>query len=394
MLGWANLLQRAIWGAEPKPMGRNLVEKIQSQIFEADTRLWTNISIGFTDSAFGDVGLLSLFPFAAMYVLESPIVLGLDHSPLWNGIDPLYQEYTSARNYAKMLDDDKLTIREAIQSAIRIAESERHYFNSRHSTMRDLWKRPLVTDLGLIWTENRLIATSHSMRSSFAKSRPEELHYADQATLASEVGKVLGMYLRMVFDHWRIDPQSIVRVSIPPEIRFANVKSENFLKESGTRISKNIPDVALFCLSILARLNAANTLVPTATQDNELALLKLRVVVLYHARSTITKMLAVNRESCYLTPDAESVLSDLLAQGATKRNKQLRNLRNAFVHYVIEPEFASRLDPDLPYLGLVEAHCPGTTAGELFDEVKLTLTSLSDSLQGLLFTRLPRTKLL
>ena len=77
-------------------------------------------------------------------------------------------------------------------------------------------------------------------------------------------------------------------------------------------------------------------------------------------------------------------ISDMLNNDSVLKVYEAKGLRNNLVHYGVPKRTASKLSPNLPLFGLVEAHSNGISFQTMRHEVALGLAYISQGIRPLL----------
>lgn len=360
-----------------------LADQLSDALIRADIVFWGSVGLNYQRSSFQSIAIQALLPFASMFVYES---LRRQNLPLSEldfrfGVNAPYVK--SARHRVKLLDGKSLP--DVLKAAQRIADSEREAFQAPHSGWRRSWRRRFQPDLGLLFVGERLVATSHSTLLSIALASKPLPDHTDLSQLMFKFGDSLGNHLIDFISLTGVSVQDMVLPGEPPPVRYTDVKAEQFVTLIAERIAPTQNAVCLFLLAVNAHLNTARYLVPVFAKNSELSTLKLYVVSLFHAVSSLNRLLAVNRGNALLSSSTAISIQEALSHPSLSRNKETRALRNALVHYRIEDRFVMKLSSSLPYSGLVEVHAPGATFDSLSRNIQTGLDHLSESMHNLLF---------
>jgi hypothetical protein len=152
-----------------------------------------------------------------------------------------------------------------------------------------------------------------------------------------------------------------------------------------------LPDRVPVCLlltAILSQVNTARLLVPSIAEHNEVAAFKVRFASLFHAASSLQKLLDQDRVGPFLHRDAAGQIDAALRLDPVQNVLGNRFLRNNLVHYGVHKSTASQLSADLPLFGLVEALAKGRSLSTVANDVELGLNHISEIFGGLLPERL------
>jgi hypothetical protein len=171
-------------------------------------------------------------------------------------------------------------------------------------------------------------------------------------------------------------------------IEFQDVKSKRLYQEMARRAAPHRVPVPLLLTAILSQVNTARLLVPSIAGDNEVATFKVKFVSLFHAASSLGKLLDQDRDGPFLHPDAARQIDVALRSDHVQNVLGNRFLRNNLVHYGVHKSTASQLSAKLPLFGLVEALAEGRSLSTVANDVELGLNHISEILGGLLPGRL------
>lgn len=360
-----------------------LANQCSDALLAADVVIWGSVALNYQGSNFQSITMQALLPFASMFIYESLGHLGLRHSVLNARFGASSDYVKSGRHRVKLLDGTSFS--EALEVAHRIAHAERHEYLAPHSGRLRSWRQKFQPDLGLLFLGGRLVATSHSTLISIGAASNQLPSHSDFHLFMYDFGVSLGQHLRLLLTHTGVMEQDMILPGEPREITFTDVKWQQFVTLTAGRIAPTRGDVCLFLLSVSAYVNAARFLVPIIAKNSELGALKIHLVSLFHAVSSLNRLLAANREQPFLSVPTAINLQEALSHPSLKRNKERRALRNALVHYRIEDRYIDKLSKYLPFSGLVEAHVPGATLDSLSRDVQIGLDHLSETVHALLF---------
>jgi len=111
-----------------------------------------------------------------------------------------------------------------------------------------------------------------------------------------------------------------------PTIQFCDLKSKRFYETIVRQIGPRRSSVGLLLTSILSQVNTARVLIPRITEGNEAAAFKIRFVSLFHAISSLQKLLGQHHKGPLLHTAAEEQIRAILGEASirTIRKNQQR----------------------------------------------------------------------
>jgi hypothetical protein len=142
--------------------------------------------------------------------------------------------------------------------------------------------------------------------------------------------------------------------------------------------------VCILLTSILSQINTARLVVPKIAGRNEVAAFKVGFVSLFHAASSLHKLLDQHQEDPFFHPDAVRHIGALLDTDPVRRVGENRGLRNNLVHYAVSKRTAAHLNPNLPLFGLVEALADRQSFEAMANAAQQGLDHISEGIRGLL----------
>jgi hypothetical protein len=236
--------------------------------------------------------------------------------------------------------------------------------------------------------EDQIICTTHVQFLNLGLSKAELISLTSE-TIGPHMLDVaidFGRYMGMLGDAFGLDVPATKSELMPvaPEVWFRDLKSKRFYDSVAANLAPGRTSVCLLLTSLLSQINTARLVVPVVTGSSSIAALKIGFVSLYHAASSLQRLLDEDDADPFLTSGARQRLHDVLDMLHIRNVRANRALRNSLVHYGIGKAAAPLLSPNLPLFGLIEAHTSGQSITSLNQDIDLGLCHMDAGLRTLL----------
>lgn len=195
-----------------------------------------------------------------------------------------------------------------------------------------------------------------------------------------------GRYLRLLLGklNIQVDPPERAPAEPMSAIQFRDLKSERFYGSMADLVAPDQTSVCILLTSILSQINTARVVAPKIAGGNEVAAFKVGFVSLFHAASSLHKLLDRHQENPFLHPDAARRIGAVLDADPVRNVYDNRGVRNNLVHYGVSRRTAARLSPNLPLFGLLEVLADGHSFEAMSNAVRQGLDLVSEGLRGLM----------
>ncbi len=372
----------------------DLAEQASLTLIAADAKLFRDLVFNPHFEPIRFMVGLAFMPPLSMFVYESAEYVKREY-PTASEIQALLQSHKDllrrSRLRLKLLDDSNKSYEEILDSARELVAINNSWFQDHRGVLAPL-KRLLQRDLGVYFMQNEAFCTTHVGFLNMGLTK-EELSASSLSleTLGHHMHDIsvdLGRYVAALLQGLGIDVHAAYdahEVSLPP-IQFRDLKSERFYTTMAPQVAPHQSTVSLLLTLILSQVNTARIFVPKIAVDNEVAALKIRLVSLFHAVSSLQKLLDQHKRTPLLHSAAAEQITDMLGTPSVRaiRKKGYQRLRNNLVHYKVDESIALHLSPNLPLFGLVEANVSGKSLTDVANDVELGLSRVSDVLHALL----------
>jgi hypothetical protein len=302
----------------------------------------------FASASKDGISMLCLLPWISSTIYESANVLGV--SAAGSSLDKIDTMIRECRHRAKLFDGSPKSVDDFAREFDAIVASHRDFFLGQPVRFRALSKY-LITDLGVIYLEDRVLATTHVFQYLLGGMNPSVYEFLQgDGSLALSVGRRLGANLAqigaklglslLVLEQW-----SILNNHTETKFGFIDTKSTKFYakltKEESIESRQLGQSVTLF--STLA--NTANSLAAFGVRD-ESTQLRVKFLTLYAISNSARRLLGrkVSEERV-----SKPILESLRFIAYSKSFRAIagsKPLRNALVHYSIPRELVNLINPE------------------------------------------------
>jgi len=325
---------------------------------------------------------LSMMRYLSLYVHESHQALTtvLPELAALLEVDNGYVIERS-RHTVKLFDDTHPQFGGAIGVTSQlggIAEAHRDYF------LDNTWFPParvLETDMATYRYRGRLIGTTSTL--AFHLGLPPELISDDKAMGQAllSLARGLAAYISRAASFVPWEGPSFMDVIDLHAVKNKDIRAIKFYEGTFDPSLSNEARAALAAFQCAVNFLAL-IVAEEPNADSAEAVFKLKLIVLYHVLSSLTKFEAAFGP--FLDPAASSALAAILDHPTARllTDTSGRGLRNTLMHYRPSSPVAAQLSKDQPLCGLVEVYYPSydfTGMTKLVDEhTRLVAESLDD----------------
>lgn len=368
----------------------NLAERAALSLIAADAEFFRDFFLDPRFEQVRSVAILALMPFVSAFTYESSEYIKRKDPAAVRALEPHRELLRASRLRLKLLDDNRKSFDEVLDNASELAAVSSGWMMEDHRGVLGPLKRLIQPDLGVFFAQDEVFCTTHVAFLNLGLSK--EALAASSLSLDSlgpylrDTSEDFGRYLALLLHKLDIGmdvPANAQGVPLPP-VGFRDLKSKRLYGKIARRAAPNRIPVCLLLTAILSQVNTARLLVPSIAGRNEVAAFKVRFVSLFHAASSLQKLIDQDQDGSFLHPDAAQQIEAVLDGNPVRNILELRFLRNNLIHYDVHKRTASQLSADLPLFGLVEALTQGKSLAAVASDVEKGLSLVSDLLCGLL----------
>jgi hypothetical protein len=367
-----------------------LAERAALALIAADTAFLRDLALSHRSHPLHPIAMLALMPFISSILAESAAYLGQQGFLPASHLKPHEELLRHSRRRLKLLEEDRGAFADTLDRASALMAVNSGWFLGAHRGILGPLGRRIQPDLGIYFVRGEVVCTTHVAFLNLGLT--EEALSASSLSLDNigpylrDTAEDFGRYTALLLGALDVDfplPEHPPEHSVPP-VQYRDVKSERFYAAMARRVAPLRSQVCPLLTSILSQVNTAWVIVPLFAVGNEVAAFKVGFVSLFHAASSLQKLLDWDRKEGFLDPDAARLLGDMLGAKPVRNLRKNRALRNNLVHYGVEDRIAARLVPDAPLFGLVEAHSAGAPLASVAGDVESGLAAVADGLRGVL----------
>jgi hypothetical protein len=375
-----------------KTVPAELADRAALSLIAADLGFFSNLTFNPRLEPIRSVAFLALMPFLSAFVSESAAYVKQSDLDVDRELRSHEELLRTSRLRLKLLDDSRRSFDEILKNVVDLAAVSSGWFTDMHDGVLALLKTLIQPDLGVYFLEDDVFCTTHVAFLNVGLT--EEALSASSLSLDT-LGPYLYKtaidrgYMGLLLLSLQIDLSTFDTAPdpLPSRVQYRDLKSEHFYRSMARMVAPGRSSICLLLMSVLSQVNTARLLVPMIAGHNEVAAFKIGFVSLFHAASSLQSLLDQDEANPFLYSDARHRISAAVHASPVQGIRDSRDLRNNLVHYRISKRAASRLSPQLPLFGLVEAHVAGKTLASLTRDVGLGLHHVAVGLRGLL----PRT---
>lgn len=371
-----------------------LSKQASLSLIQADAKLFLDLVLSPRLEPIRPTATLALMPFLSAFLYESIRYTKQEKSEAFPELQSHQDLLRASRMRMKLLDGDPRTLDELLGEGDELAATVKHLFMKDHRGILGPFKRLLQDDLGIHFINNAIVGTIHvALLNVGIPSRILSTLSWDTLGLflrdtskgigadAVELLLELGILEAVDLDAYAAEGAPEHPLS-PPQYR--DLKSERFYGSIARHTAPGRNGVGVVLTSILSQVNTARIVLPIVAERNEIAAFKIRLVSLFHARSSLQNLLNKHHSEPFLHPDAIQGIRSMLGSDVVRSIRKRKDLRNSLVHYGVQERIASLLSPDLAFFGLVEAHTSGQSLEAVSKDVEVGLDLISEGLGKLL----------
>jgi hypothetical protein len=372
----------------------NLAERAELSLIAADAMFLRDFVLGPRYERIRDVAILALMPFISAFTFESAEYIKRKDPAMVRALEPHRDLLRASRLRLKLLDDNRKSFDEVLDNASELAAVSSGWMMEDHRGLLGLLKRLIQPDLGIYFAQYEVFCTTHVAFLNLGLCKEalaaSSLSLANLGPYLLDTSEDFGRYVALLLRKLGMSTEASDSARGVPlsSIGFRDLKSKRLYKEMARRALPDRVPVCLLLTAILSQVNTARLLVPSIAEHNEVAAFKVRFASLFHAASSLQKLLDQDRVGPFLHPDAAGQIDAALRLAPVQNVLGNRLLRNNLVHYGVHKSTASQLSADLPLFGLVEALAKGRSLSTVANDVELGLNHISEIFGGLLPERL------
>lgn len=368
----------------------DLAERTALSLIAADAEFLRDFSLDPRLEQIRAVSILALMPFISAFTFESSEYIRRKDPKVVRALDPHRELLRSSRLRLKLLDDNQKSFDEVLESASELATVNSGWMMGDHRGLLGPLKRLIQPDLGVFFAQGEVFCTTHIALLNLGLSKESlaasSLSLENLGPYLRDTSEDYGRYLALLLDKLGVDARasdSACEAPLSP-LGFRDFKSSRFYGAIARRAVPHRVPVCLLLTAILSQINTARLLVPGIAGRNEVAAFKVRFVSLFHAASSLQKLIDQDQSRSFLYPEAAQQIRAALDTEDIRRVLEFRFLRNNLVHYDVHKHTVPRLSPDLPMFGLVEALTRGKPLATVTSDVTSGLDRISRLLGGML----------
>lgn len=368
----------------------DLAERTASSLIAADAKFFRDFFLGPRFEQMWDVAILALMPFVSAFTFESSEYIKRKDPAAVRALEPHRELLRTSRLRLKLLDDNRKSFDEVLDNASELAAVNSGWMMEDHRGLLGPLKRLIQPDLGIFFAQDEVFCTTHVAFLNLGLTKEalaaSSLSLKNLGPYLRDTSRDYGRYLALLLGKLGMETSvSDSAREVPlPLVGFRDLKSKRLY---GAMARRAVPDRAPVCLlltAILSQVNTARVLVPSIAGRNEIAAFKVRFASLFHAASSLQKLLDQDREEPFLRPDAAWQIGAVLGTEPVRNVLGNRCLRNNLVHYGVHKSTAPQLSPNLPLYGLVEALAQGRSLYVVANDVGMGLDRVSEVLVSML----------
>lgn len=368
----------------------DLATRVEVSLIAADLMLFHDFAFNRHLESIRPIAALALMPFLSAFVFESAAYTerkGLLSAKHLKSHENLLR---TSRLRLKLLDNDQRSFEEILESSNNLASINSSWLLDAHRGLLGPLRRLLQPDLGVYFLRGEVISTTHVAFLNMGLT--EAALAASRLTLESlgphlhDTAVDLGRYVAVLLDMLGMPTRPLddsPETPVPP-VEFHDLKSAQFYESIARKLAPGKPSICILLTSILSQVNTARILAPLIAGRNELGAFKVGFVSLFHAASSLQKLLNEDRKNRFLHPDAAARFSAILSSQSIRSVRKNRGLRNNLVHYGVDKRLSPRLSATAPLFGLIEAQSSTKSLALLNNDVENGLTIIATGIRGLL----------
>jgi hypothetical protein len=370
--------------------GVDLAEQTTLSLIAADAEFFRDFFLGPRFEQIRDVAILALMPFISAFTFESSEYIKRKDPAVVRALEAYKDLLRTSRLRLKLLDDNRKSLDEVLDNASELAAVNSSWMMQSHRGLLGPLKRLIQPDLGIYFMQDEVFCTTHVafLNLGFSKEAlaASSLSMENLGPYLRDTSEDYGRYLALLLSKLGVGNRvsDSARDAPLPPIGFRDVKSGRLYRAMARRAVPHRVPVCLLLTAILSQVNTARTLVPTIAGRNQVAAFKVSFASLFHAASSLRKLLDQNREDPLLLPDAARQIGATLDADPVRNVFENRFLRNTLVHYGVHKSTVPQLSANLPLFGLVEALAQGKSLAAVANDVEIGLDRVAEVLGSML----------
>lgn len=336
-------------GSEGQGPSSDLAERTALSLITSDLLLFRDLALRRRQETIDHIAWLALMPWLSMFVFESAMYFERRSSVSFLELKPHENLLRSSRLRLKLLDDDHRSFAELLESASNLAAINTSWFLQSHHGLLGRMKRLLQPDLGVYFVQNEVICTTHVAFLNLGLTEEDltasSLSMESLGPYLKTTTEDFGRYMRVLLEALGLHANALTNSPETPlpQVGYRDLKSERFYGAMARRIAPEQVPICILLTSILSQVNTVKVLMPLIASENEIAIFKMRFISLYHAASSLQKLLNLNRRSRLLEPEVEREFSAMLGEDTIRLVRKNSRLRNNLVHYAVDERMTSIL---------------------------------------------------
>lgn len=377
-----------------------LASQVELTLIETDLRFFYDLARAPDLEPIRPVAILALMPFLSTFVLESAAYAEAKEVVTTDYLRPHQALLHTSRMRVKLLDDTRQSFDEILATTDSLAAIVSAWLLEGHSGLLGWIKRRFQPDLGIYFLGGDVFCTTHVAFMNLGLTEDalssSSLSPGNLGPHLRDVSTDFGRYISLLMGALNIDRDHERGTSVEsmPPIGYRDLKSVPFYAEMAHRVAPERVSVALLLTVILSQVNTARLIVPLIVASNSVAFLKFGFISLFHAASSLQKLLTIDRQERFLQSDAARHIEMALRHASVRSVRKKRTLRNTFMHYGVDQHVLPRLSSSLRLNGLVEACAAEASFESTVVDVAAGLDCISQALTNLLPDPLTPAKLL
>ncbi|MDX5895295.1 hypothetical protein [Rubrobacter radiotolerans] len=368
----------------------DLAEQAALSLITADAEFLRDFLLGPRFDQVRPVAILALMPFISAFTYESSEYIKRKDPAAVRALDPHRELLRASRLRLKLLHDNQKSFDDVLESASELAAVNSGWMMEDHRGLLGPLKRLIQPDLGVFFVQDEVFCTTHVAFLNLGLSKEalvaSSLSLDNLGPYLRDTSEDYGRYLALLLDKLGVGTRvsNSAREAPLPPVGFRDLKSKRFYGAIARRAVPHRVPVCLLLTAILSQVSTARVLVPSIAGRNEIAAFKIRFASLFHAASSLQKLLDRGREESFLHPDAARQIDAALDADPVRNILGNRFLRNNLVHYGVHKSTASQLSPNLPLFGLVETLTHGKSLAAVAGDVESGLDRVAELLGSML----------
>lgn len=366
-----------------------LAHEIEVELLAADVKFFFDLVKNPHYERVQGHAMLSLMPFLSSFALDSSEYLksrdiaGAEFLKLHERL------LLASRLRMKPLEVHKKPLDEVLNEIDYLVEAGERWFVGNYprplKALRKLWQ----PDVGVQFIGGEVFCTTHVSSLNLGVSQEmiegQFPNFDDLGRFMFDVSMDIGRYAASLADVLALPINEDIEYPIinSPNLQYSDHFSSKLYQQlAGTVSERNAMCVLL--TTVISQINFARIFLPYITVGNELAAFKIRFLSLYHAVSTLDKLMHVQSQRKVLKPSAVEQIKKARSSRTVRTISDYHLLRKALVHYDVQDKKAELLSEEKILHGFVEAHAKGRNLQDVSGEVGEGLAHVSQSLSVLL----------